>query len=278
VTVWSSEDNDDTDLQALQQHAQAAELAESGAIGAGFAEPFSGEQIAYLFLLRDGAGAMIGCVGMVSAIVLISVRGVWVSLAGGASLWIFAMRDRVHGALRVLAVSSLLTVLVVLLALVLFPSQFELIRGHTVDKLQMSLRFDTWNTFLALSLKRPFLGHGLDDQAMSRHYHEAFTRERGTAPAELNPTTPHNQFIKIFYQQGLIGLLLYLVLLALALRTLYRAFQTGPPGIASLLPLALASVVLAEYVLHCLIEDRSLTPLGVLIGVAGACLSREHGG
>jgi len=66
VTVWSSEDNDDTELQALQQHAQAAELAESGAIGVGFAEPLPGEQIAYFFLLRDGAGAMLGSVGMVS--------------------------------------------------------------------------------------------------------------------------------------------------------------------------------------------------------------------
>ena len=56
VTVWSSEDNDDTELQALQQHAQAAEQAEPGAIGAGFAEPLPGEQIAYFFLLRDGAG------------------------------------------------------------------------------------------------------------------------------------------------------------------------------------------------------------------------------
>jgi diguanylate cyclase (GGDEF)-like protein len=66
VTVWSSDDNDDTELQALQQHAQVAEQAEPGAIGAGFAEPLPGEQIAYFFLLRDSAGFMLGSVGMVS--------------------------------------------------------------------------------------------------------------------------------------------------------------------------------------------------------------------
>ncbi len=66
VPVWASEDNDDIELQALQQHAQAAELAEPGALGAGFAEPLPGEQVAYVFLLRDGDGAMLGVVGMVS--------------------------------------------------------------------------------------------------------------------------------------------------------------------------------------------------------------------
>ncbi len=35
-------------------------------MGAGFAEPLPGEQVAYLFLLRNGAGAMLGSVGMVS--------------------------------------------------------------------------------------------------------------------------------------------------------------------------------------------------------------------
>ena len=39
VTVWASGDSDDIELQALQQHAQAAELAEPGALGEGFAEP-----------------------------------------------------------------------------------------------------------------------------------------------------------------------------------------------------------------------------------------------
>jgi hypothetical protein len=42
VTIWASEDNDDIELQALQQHAQAAELAEPGVMGAGFAEPLPG--------------------------------------------------------------------------------------------------------------------------------------------------------------------------------------------------------------------------------------------
>ncbi len=215
-----------------------------------------------------------GCVGMLSAIVLIGVRGVWVSLAGAALLWAFAVRHHLRTLLRprLLAISLSLAALVVLLAFILFPSQFLLLRGHTFEKLQMSLRLETWETFVSLSLQRPLLGHGLDDQAMSRHYHETFTREKGAAPTEINPTTPHNQFVKIFYTQGFVGLVLYIALLILALRALYRAFRRGPPGAASLFPLAAASVVLAEYVLHCLFEDRSLTPLAVLIGVAGACL------
>ena len=37
VTVWASEDNDDIELQALQQHAQATELAQPGSLGPCFA-------------------------------------------------------------------------------------------------------------------------------------------------------------------------------------------------------------------------------------------------
>ena len=66
VVLWASEDNDDLEPQALQQHAQAAELTTPGALGAGIAEPQPGEQVAYLFLLRDGTGDMLGSVGMMS--------------------------------------------------------------------------------------------------------------------------------------------------------------------------------------------------------------------
>jgi diguanylate cyclase (GGDEF)-like protein len=65
VTVWIT-DVEDSELQTLLQHAQSSEAAEQGAIGAGFAEPLPGEQIGYLFALRDAAGTMIGSVGMIS--------------------------------------------------------------------------------------------------------------------------------------------------------------------------------------------------------------------
>jgi diguanylate cyclase (GGDEF)-like protein len=65
ITVWAG-DGDGTDLEALQQQAQRAELAAPGSIEQGFAEPLPGEQVAYLFALREPAGAMIGSVALVS--------------------------------------------------------------------------------------------------------------------------------------------------------------------------------------------------------------------
>ena len=64
VPAWASADHDDIELQALQQHAQAAELAKPGVMGTGCAEPLPGEQVAYLFLLRNGAGELLGSVGL----------------------------------------------------------------------------------------------------------------------------------------------------------------------------------------------------------------------
>jgi diguanylate cyclase (GGDEF)-like protein len=65
ISIWAS-DGDDSDLQLLLQQALSEEISKCGAIGAGLAEPLPGEQVAYLFALRDAAGVMIGSVGMVS--------------------------------------------------------------------------------------------------------------------------------------------------------------------------------------------------------------------
>jgi diguanylate cyclase (GGDEF)-like protein len=66
VVLWATDGQDFAELQALVQDAQSIELSEPGKAGDGFAAPLVDEQMAYVFVLRDAAGALLGVVGMVS--------------------------------------------------------------------------------------------------------------------------------------------------------------------------------------------------------------------
>jgi diguanylate cyclase (GGDEF)-like protein len=66
VVLWATDGQDFAELQALVQDAQSIELSEAGKAGDGFAAPLVDEQMAYVFVLRDAAGALLGVVGMVS--------------------------------------------------------------------------------------------------------------------------------------------------------------------------------------------------------------------
>ncbi len=65
VAVWSSEGFDDSGLSQLVQEALNRELAGESRQD-GFAEDLGGEQTAYVFMLRESSGALLGCVGLVS--------------------------------------------------------------------------------------------------------------------------------------------------------------------------------------------------------------------
>ena len=66
VVLWATDGQDFAELQALVEDAQSIELSETGKAGDGFATPLVDEQMAYVFVLRDASGALLGIVGMVS--------------------------------------------------------------------------------------------------------------------------------------------------------------------------------------------------------------------
>lgn len=65
MAVWASEGFDDPALHRLLQETLARELSRPGS-ELGAAEPLGGEQSAYVFMLRDVAGGLLGAVGLIS--------------------------------------------------------------------------------------------------------------------------------------------------------------------------------------------------------------------
>ena len=210
----------------------------------------------------------------VAGILIIGVRGSWLGVFGIACIWIFFRRGKTGNISTILKIGTPVIIAVVLAVFLLFPGQYNIIKEHTLQKVQMSLRLETWNTFLLMSRERFLAGHGLDDSAMSEEYRESYKSLKGVYPVEgHNPTTPHNQFIKILYQQGVAGLLLYAALLVILFWRTTKIFLRNRERDCAFVGIAVIAAVLGEYVIRCLTEDRSLVPLSLLLGIAGAYLN-----
>jgi O-antigen ligase len=209
-----------------------------------------------------------------AGILVIGVRGSWLGVFGIACIWVYFRRGKTGNILTILKIGTPVIIAVVLAVFVLFPGQYRVMKEHTLQKVQMSLRAETWNIFLAMSRERLFTGHGLDDSAMSEEYRESYKSRKGAYPVEgHNPTTPHNQFIKILYQQGVAGLLFYTGVLVILFSGIIKTFLRNRERDYAFVGIAVMAAVLGEYVIRCLTEDRSLVPLSLLLGMAGAYMN-----
>ena len=78
---------------------------------------------------------------------------------------------------------------------------------HATEDSRLTNRFITWNEAYALFLEKPFLGYGMGSAGDTMAAH-------GIA---YNWVTPHNAFIKVAVEMGMIGLILFLLVCISAL-------------------------------------------------------------
>ncbi|RMG05869.1 MAG: O-antigen ligase domain-containing protein, partial [Nitrospirae bacterium] len=204
-----------------------------------------------------------------SMIIIVGVRGGWIALSFVLILW-YLLTRRERSVNKKGVVFSLLATLVILLATVsLFPDYFREMKGHTLQKIQLSLRFEAWQGYLDLSLQSPVLGHGLSEEEMKKDYRSHYTKIKGHPPGPYKPLTPHNQYLQLFYRQGVIGVGLYMLILALVVKELLKGNLRPhtPPTFNLLFFYASSLSLLGEYLIRCMLEDRSLIPFSFLLGL-----------
>ena len=217
----------------------------------------------------------------IAEIIVIGVRGSWIALFVVLCVWAYfimrAYAKQLFSAIKVLSTLLLAITSVAVIFFIAFPAQYNFIKKHTSQKIQLSLRFETWKGFLAMSKDSLLLGRGIDDNAMKERYKKFYESTHGNPPEDI-PITPHNQFIKILYQQGILGLGLYALLLTILVFVIWKRFPALMlKNNGAMLGIAITTSVIGEYIIRCMSEDRSLIPLGVLIGMAGAFLKSEPG-
>ena len=219
------------------------------------------------------AGALIVCLGIYCTL----TRSVW--LGAGLGLLIF-LALTLPRSWRGLVLSSM-----VLAALVAGTTQWERIltfkRDRDLDaqetaesvRLRPILAAVAWNMFL----ERPLLGHGLAQYDTQKVYYLA-DRSSGPRLDKARHYTQHNVFLSLLVETGLVGMGLFVALLALWVRDAWRVWRSEPvPAWARGLALLLL-VLVANYVANGMFHDISLIPMvnallfflaGIVAGLRG---------
>lgn len=129
-------------------------------------------------------------------------------------------------------------------------------------------RFDSWPKVLEASKRRPFFGHGVG-QSMPFVY-------RIWAPMDK----PHNEYLKMLYDAGLLGLALYVVALVGTLINLAWVMRVSAPGTNWAAPAAFMGMVgfaLLSFVDNPLVcGNNFLHPVFALVGAANAIAARQR--
>ncbi|KJR40860.1 O-antigen ligase-like protein [Candidatus Magnetoovum chiemensis] len=212
----------------------------------------------------------------VLALFIISVRGSLLGLAGVAAVWMWFMKDSFSIRRTIIVRIVPVFISLVIIVFLVFPSQYHLVKGHLFAMIQISLRLEVWSNFLLMSKERLIIGRGLDDDAMVHDYNEYFYSINKRYPSvtePLDPTSPHNQFIKILYQQGIVGFLSYLALIFLIIYRVGARIGRFNTKRYSTIGITLVSALVGEFVIRTLFEDRSLLHFGVLTAMAGAYIA-----
>ncbi|MCB1743461.1 MAG: O-antigen ligase family protein [Gammaproteobacteria bacterium] len=133
---------------------------------------------------------------------------------------------------------SVLLALAGLVALVFLSAPLLLGRADTMAALQQrgltvpaswTHRLVIWQYFSEASLRKPLLGHGLRASHFSnagpeqRQRYQALARQTGNAAiAREFPTHPHNTILQLWFELGLVGVVLFLWLLGTSVALCWR--------------------------------------------------------
>jgi putative inorganic carbon (hco3(-)) transporter len=171
----------------------------------------------------------LGLVALLAAcaplLILTYTRGAWIAAGAGLLLVGLIQSRRLVGAL-------IIVVAVVLLAVPSVTGRFADLsqerRPSGAPGNSLAWRFGYWEETLALA-ENPVTGIGL---RMVQANTEAQKQ-------------PHNDFLRVYVETGILGLLAYLWLLSALIRTAWRVVVTAPDGLARGLAVAFAGAVVA---------------------------------
>ncbi len=139
-------------------------------------------------------------------------------------------------------------------------------------------RTEIWGPLIAAAAEKPILGWGYGPKifVMDKPFEKTPYK---MAPVINNPAfrNPHNSFLKIFFHQGIAGLIPYTVLLVIATGGFWRdAYNTN--NFKSYILIACTSILIGTYFVNSIVENPHLTDLALILGIGLAAknLRRER--
>jgi O-antigen ligase len=155
-------------------------------------------------------------------IALTLTRGNWVGFLLGLGVFLL-MGRRLSIVRHQLGTAGLTLISIVIIALCLLPLvPEELVEGRIGNPSNLQGRFPTWMATILLASEAPVLGVGLNNLS------GLLSREVVRFGEFVNYSTPHNSYLSITAELGIVGLIPYIIAIVTIFRTGLRLYRTGP--------------------------------------------------
>lgn len=212
----------------------------------------------------------------ISGVILSTSRG---GLAGSVFIlfvWMiyFQWNRRLNP--KIVAAGSALIILIFTTALFLSPAMKNRLFFDRENILSIGERTPIWGPLLAAAVQRPFLGWGYGSNIFSMDLPFENTPYK-IAPVNYKPAfrNPHNPFLRIFFHQGIAGVILYAALLAAAIRAFWRG-SLNSQGMKSYILMACTGILVGTYIVNAMVENSQLKDLALILGVGLAAKNIQN--
>jgi O-antigen ligase len=129
-----------------------------------------------------------------------------------------------------------------------------------------------WGPLISAGLQRPVTGWGYGPGVFvsDRPFENTSYKK---APVHLKDAfrNPHNSFLKIFFHQGLMGLISYTTLLVIATISFWRNIDRTDE-LRSYILISCASIMTGTYFVNSIVENPHLTDIVLILGIGSAAL------
>jgi O-antigen ligase len=222
--------------------------------------------LGYLFLSKTN-----GLKGIIILVLMITITALFMSTSRGGYLglitiiliWLFYLKK--NGSLEFKKIFLIIFVLTCIFVLTFNFSPYvkDRIKDIQSDIFTMNNRTIAWKTAFAAALNRPIFGWGIGGDLFKEK--EIYRSINSASP----PIGPHNLFIRITFHQGFLGLGLFLILVFYTIKNFFKTIDYKN-SIENYILISTVAAIIGNYLIHCMLEDRSLVTFAIFVGIGMA--------
>jgi len=137
------------------------------------------------------------------------------------------------------------------------------------DLLSFGRRTEIWAPLLSAAMQRPIVGWGYGEKLfkIDRPFQNTPYKK---APMHKDPAfrNPHNPFLRIFFHQGIIGVILYIALLIVTTLTFWKATNTADlDEFTRYILLSCTGIIVGTFFINAIVENCQLRDLAFVLGI-----------
>ncbi len=211
-------------------------------------------------------------------VILSTSRGGLAGLIVMSLVWILFLHGMKRNRLKLIV--SYFALFIVMFSVSLYFSP-ELKRKFIDDKKEiMSLdrRTEIWGPLVAAASERPVFGWGYGSR-LFRIDRPFENTSYNVAPVNIDPAfrNPHNAFLRVFFHQGIVGLVFYLLLLIVSTVTFWRKASDSVDFRRYML-IACTGILIGTYFINAIVENSELPDLAFILslGLAAGYMRSEN--